>query len=248
MKKSLLLLLFTALIASKGFAQCQPDTNFVRPAIYPDSATGLLPAYATYAYHMVITAVIPADTVFFGSLRPVDSIGVLQVTGLPAGFTAVTNSPSNFWHGGKTGCMLISGTPTKQQVGNFPLLIKLAGYIRSLPLPLHFDLTAYSIKVLDSAAYSGIDEQRFSNNAVLKILPNPFGNSFTLQINTSAPENFDLLIYDVNSRLIRTESVESNEGLNHFTFDSAALRPGVYFCRLRKANGVLSGSAKMIKY
>lgn len=249
MKRSLLLLSLSVLFASDVIGQCQPDTTLLRPGIYPDSATGLLPAYATYPYHMVISVLTPVDTILPGLPRmAVDSIGVLQIIGLPAGFTAVTDSPSGFWRGNKRGCMLISGTPNKQQVGTYPLLFKLAGYVGSIPLPLYFDLTSYNIKVLDSAAYSGIDEQKLLNNPAFKILPNPVGSSFTLQVNAGAPENYDLLIYDVNSRLVKTEMIETTEGPNHFSFDATTLRPGVYFCRLRKTNGTLSGSAKMIKY
>lgn len=70
-----------ALVSGTAFTQCLPDTSYARPGIYPDTATGLPPAFATYLYKTVVTAVIPVDTLIFGARYPVDSIGVLEVTG-----------------------------------------------------------------------------------------------------------------------------------------------------------------------
>ena len=73
MKKSLFILLFVfgAVYAN---AQCTPDPQFVSPGIYPDTATGLDPAYVGQSYNQNITIITPTDTV-------VDVLGnMVQVT------------------------------------------------------------------------------------------------------------------------------------------------------------------------
>ena len=72
MKKAFLLMLLAAIVSSKILSQCIPDTSYIRPGIYPDTSTGIPPAYATYMYEVVITAVIPEDTLFLGSRVPVE--------------------------------------------------------------------------------------------------------------------------------------------------------------------------------
>jgi len=154
MKKSLLLLLFIASFLFKGFGHCEPDTLYTLPGFYPDSATGFPPAYATFEYNLVITAVIPPDTLFLGMRRNIDSIGIFTIIGLPEGFEALPNSPSGYWPGGSSGCLLITGTPTSEQVGEYPLQFVLYGYVELIPFPIAFELNYYTLNVLDSV-YGG---------------------------------------------------------------------------------------------
>jgi hypothetical protein len=98
MKKLLLILTF-AFSAFFANAQCTPDPQYTAAGIYPDSATGLLPAYVGLAYNQNITIITPADTVvdiFLGSMVPVtiDSINLTNVTGLPASFSYSCDPPS----------------------------------------------------------------------------------------------------------------------------------------------------------
>lgn len=246
MKKVIPFVFLLVIISGKGLTQCLPDTTYVRPGIYPDTTAGLPPAFATHQYNTVITAVIPADTLIFGTRFPVDSIGVTQVTGLPAGFITATDSPSGFWAGGKRGCMLITGTPTHQQVGNHPLVFRLAGYVGGIPLSIPFDLTSYSLKVYDSTAY-GYDEHKTLVNYV-KVIPNPFRNHYTVELQAITPVTAELLVFDINSRLVAIDKIKAETGVNHFTFDSSTLQPGIYFGRLRLADGSTSTSVRMLKY
>ncbi len=246
MKKIIPFAFLLILISGKGFTQCLPDTTFVRPGIYPDTATGLPPAFATHQYNTVITAVIPTDTLIFGTRYPVDSIGVTQVTGLPGGFVTATDSPSGFWGGGKRGCMLITGTPTHQQVGNYPLVFKLAGYVGGIPLSIPFDLTSYSLKVYDSTAY-GFNELETLVNSV-KVIPNPFRDHYTVELQAVTPVTAELLVFDINSRLVAIDKINTGIGVNRFTFDSSTLQPGIYFSRFRLRDGSTSTAIRMLKY
>jgi hypothetical protein len=247
MKKSLLILFMVASFLFKGFGQCEPDTLYTLPGIYPDSATGFPPAYATYEYNLVITAVIPADTLFLGMRRNIDSIGIFTIIGLPEGFEALPNSPSGYWPGGSSGCLLITGTPTHEQVGEYPLQFVLYGYAELIPFPIAFELTYYSLNILDSI-YAGVRAPMVQEINNLTLSPNPFSESFTLHFNSITNTMFDLQIFDLNGRLLFAEPIHTNQGMNNFVIDRTLLRSGVYFCRLTNRRSQASTTLKLIKY
>ncbi len=247
MKKSLLLLFIITSFLFKGFGQCEPDTLYTLPGIYPDSATGFPPAYATFEYNLVITAVIPPDTLFLGMRRNIDSIGIFTIIGLPEGFEALPNSPSGYWPGGSSGCLLITGTPTSEQVGEYPLQFVLYGYAEKIPYAIAFELTYYTLNVLDSI-YAGTRPPPVQEINNLTLSPNPFSDLFTLQFNSRANTMFDLQIFDLNSRLVYNEPMDAKQGMNSIVIDGKALRPGVYFCRLTNRRSQASTTLKLLKY
>ena len=73
-----------------GYSQCTPDPQFTQGGIYPDSATGLPPAFVGVAYDEVITVVVPQDTVVDLGLGPTTvpfvDITLDNVTGLTCKF------------------------------------------------------------------------------------------------------------------------------------------------------------------
>ena len=56
MKKTLLILtfVFASIFAN---AQCTPDPQFTAAGVYPDTTTGLAPAYVGQSYHQNITII-----------------------------------------------------------------------------------------------------------------------------------------------------------------------------------------------
>ena len=80
--------LFSAFFAN---AQCTPDPQYTAPGIYPDTATGLAPAYVDQSYSEDITVITPTDTVvdILGQALQVtiDSISLTSVSGLPPNFS-----------------------------------------------------------------------------------------------------------------------------------------------------------------
>jgi hypothetical protein len=150
MKKLLLSLIIVPFLGmSVAISQCVPDPAFTNDGIFPDSATGLPHAYAGVYYETVMTANIPADTIFQGFTVPIDSIGFISFTGLPTGFSYAANSSTGFWHGGTSGCVLISGQ--NATVGSYPLTIELQGHASGIVIDFTID---YYILVIDSTHLS----------------------------------------------------------------------------------------------
>jgi hypothetical protein len=242
------LILLSLSLSSLAHGQCVPNAAYNTPGIYPDSASGFPPAVATYEYNLVITAVIPFDTIVFPLPRlPVDSIGMSSITGLPAGFEAIPNRPSGYWLGGTSGCMLITGTPAHDQVGHYPLVIEVVGYMGGLGFPFPYEITFYSITILDSTAY-GIRSPQHSVFSNISVYPNPFSSDLNLTFYTQEPGSYDCLIYDSMSRLLVAESIQVVAGNNAHRIDGSALKPGLYSCMIRHKSKNFSSVVKLLKY
>ena len=247
MKKYSTLIIVLFMMALQSLGQCIPNPAYTHSGIYPDSATGLPPAVATYEYNAVFTAVIPADTIVppLPQLN-IDSIGVAQITGLPEGFQAIPSRPSGYWLGGTSGCMLITGTPTEAQVGVYPLNITVVGYLGGLGLPFPYEITYYSITILPASAY-GIEEQGSNDNIRMKVFPNPFTGLFLLDYYTEESGSYECLIYDAMGRLLQSEIIVSAKGQNSRSINGSNLEPGIYFCRLRYPEKNFSATVRLIK-
>ncbi|MBW6490620.1 MAG: T9SS type A sorting domain-containing protein [Lentimicrobium sp.] len=248
MKKIIGLFFFFLFLVTLIYGQCTPDPQYTRPGIYPDSATGFPPAVATYEYNFVITAIIPADTVFFpfGKLD-IDSIGVTQIIGLPDGFQAIPSRPSGFWPGGTSGCMLITGTPTESQTGIFPLSFNVVGYMGGLGLPIPYTIDYYSITVLPASAF-GIDEAGSSGNIRMKAFPNPFSDVINFAFYAREPGSYECRVFDTRGRVLKTEIITLTSGDQSYQLGSADLEPGIYFCNIRHSEKNLSAIIKLVKH
>ena len=170
-------------------AQCIPDTTHTSPGIYPDTITNLPVCYANFPYAGVITAVVPADT-NLPPVVPVDSMGVKNVVGLPTGFIWTTNSHSNYWHGGKTGCFVITGTATHSQVGTYRLTIYANGYAMGFLVPD----TVFGFKIIVKDSVMGVDDG-YNNGENVSILANndASANNLTITVHSSADLKLSLI-------------------------------------------------------
>ena len=99
MRKILLSLIMVGGIIAGANAQCTPDPQYTTSGIYPDSATGLPPAYIGHSYDVVITAVVPTDTMGF----TIEYIELTGVGGLPPNFTYQCNPSNCQFPGGSSG-------------------------------------------------------------------------------------------------------------------------------------------------
>ena len=137
MKKLLLILTFAFSVFFAN-AQCTPDPQYTAAGIYPDSATGLLPAYVGLAYNQNITIITPTDTVVdvFGQMLPVtiDSINLTNVIGLPASFAYSCDPTSCSFPGGTIKCAaLSSAAPTSSEVGLHQIIFETTTYLSNVP-------------------------------------------------------------------------------------------------------------------
>jgi len=234
MKKIILsiTLLFTILSLNlvKVNAQCWPNTIFTTPGIYPDSADNLPPAVATVFYETVINVVVPVDTVMGGFTIPIDSIGIVSFSGLPAGFSWASNSPSNYWHGGAKGCVVITGNPTTQQIGDYPLVISVIGKGGGLALPYTVDY--YKISIIDSVNADISDFSGTFNFNVSQNTPNPFFGKTEINISSPGNEYVDISVINLIGKEVYNTVILTHKGNNTVVFNAGNLPGGIYMYKV----------------
>ena len=209
-------------------AQCTP-VPFSGPSLMnPDTAQGLEPAYANNLYNQVIHLRVPADTIYQGLVITIDSAGILSVTGMPTNISWTSNSPSNFWPGNSYGCILIQGTPTPAEVGQYILSVVVSVNALGTALPLSI---SYDFEILADTT-NGFSVSKLNDFKMLQNQPNPFSN--TTSINYYMPEASDVIfkVYDILGNCVMQKSEAVSRGKNTIQFERNQLAAGMYVYEL----------------
>ena len=179
MKKTLLTLSL-AIATIFASAQCTPDSQFSVPGIYPDSTTGLSPAYVGQAYNEVITIITPLDTsvVYNGNTIAVTilTIELTSVTGLPASFSYDCEGGNCTFDGGVTSCaVLSSSSPDVSELGLHQIIMNTtttadAGIV--IPITQDDVIDYYYIEVLNgtTSTLNQFNDLTFELKGVFPIL------------------------------------------------------------------------------
>jgi len=204
-------ILFISFYSINTFAQpCVPG-NYTASGIYPDSVPGLPTAYVDSSYNTIITVVVPTDTFMFAQTLVIDSIGVYSVTGFPAGFAYSTNPTNGYIHGGASGCVLITGTPTLGQVGTYPINITMESWVNGIAQGFLDTKTAYyTINVTVPVNINKIE----STTAEVFNYPNPFTKETTFYFTSSVSEQVSLSIYNNIGQVVYQQNIDAVKGEN----------------------------------
>ena len=92
---------------------------------------------------------------------------------------------------------------------------------------------------------SSVDAPVPSRNLESSLFPNPSSNTTILQFESKSTQPGVLQITDANGRLVRSETVVANPGLNQVTLDVSALKDGVYMVEV-KADGQAVASERLL--
>lgn len=234
------LILFFATILITGLsanAQCTPDPQYTNPGVYPDSATGFLDAHVNCPYEQLITNVVPVDTTTMVGPIPVtltfDSVVVVNVTGLPPGFSYSCYDAQNVtspldqcaFEGGTTGCISIFGTPQSGDEGTYNLVIEVDAYLEGSATPTASSVVDYYQIVVDTVCAVTVFE---ASNTIFKLYPNPVTESFTLDglegLNVST-----ISISNTEGKILKSFSGVYSSSFN---MNVAELDGGIYFVRI----------------
>ena len=244
------LLLTLVAITSMSFAiaqNCTADPQYTAPGVYPDSATGLSPAFVGVPYSETITTITPVDTCIViiippCQLIPIDSVVIDVFTGLPAGFSVVSENQTslNFvFLGGSSSCMLITGTATVAQVGLYPLTVSglswatVLGVATSQP----FNVDYYTLEIVIPTGVESLSGNEFE---VKQNIPNPFNNTSKIEYYLPEASNVNLSVYNVLGKMVKSENVKATKGENNFSLNAADFSNGVYFYNLTYANQTIT--------
>ena len=248
MKKTLLTLSL-AIASIFASAQCTPDSQFSAAGIYPDSATGLSPAYVGQSYSQNITIITPSDTVTDNPLGgtmtvTIDSINLVSVSGLPYGFDYYCDPPNCSFLGGTIKCAELYSTitPDDSLIGTHNILFSTATFVSNVPLvgnlTQYDDIDYYYIDI--SAASSTINQFDNTSFELKEVYPNPTVNQAKIQFVSGTPDLVTLKIYNLLGKEIESKIISSNIGVNTVSINTLSYSEGMYLYSINNGSEILT--------
>ncbi|HNS16789.1 MAG TPA: T9SS type A sorting domain-containing protein [Bacteroidales bacterium] len=246
----LLFLLLTGLFSTVSWAQCTPGDATTCPdpeqngQVCPDN---LPEAVAGQLYSQAFTILAPPGYPYNGDTIVLDHITLVEVTGLPEGFTWLSNVETNEFTVGTYYCVLLEGTPAV--AGDHPLRITVDVYAKLFPAfpPIRVATVTDSTSLLISVKWdpNSIDETATKAMILLPPEPNPFSGSTRIGVGINDPGVVKLEVYDLVGQIRYSENLTAIHGANYFDFDGRRLDRGIYI--LKVSNGVTSIASRLIK-
>jgi hypothetical protein len=193
-------------------AQCTPDPNTPKwttlPLFLPMATSGV-------PYTQIMQFKPGADTMInyppFGNVTAtIDSMKIVNVIGLPPGFTYQCNNASCRMLGGQAGCLTLSGTPADK--GTFPIKVVVSIWAKVqllVPIPQNVVDTNDSYTLIVNWP-TGLSEPETVQN--LTVYPNPSQSDITIQL-PSSTQSFDIKISDISGREVKTLQANSGKQL-----------------------------------
>jgi len=250
MKKTLLTLTFIFAVFFAN-AQCTPDPAFTEAGIYPDTSTGLDPAYVGQFYSQNITIITPTDTVVdtgipgIGTVGvTIDSINLTSATGLPYGFDYSCDPPNCSFAGGSTACAELFSTinPHDSLIGSHNIIFTTTAYASDVPLlgTITQDdvIDYYYIDILlPSATINHFENTTFELKSVY---PNPVMGQAKIQFVLGNSENIIFKVYNLLGEEMESQVISSFRGVNTIDLNTSSYSQGIYLYSITSGSKVLT--------
>ena len=251
--KKILLTLALAFAFIGAQAQCTPDAQFTIAGIYPDSATGLSPAYVGQLYSQNITIITPSDTsVVLAAGTPaisvtIDNIDLTNVTGLPATFSYSCDPPTCSFSGGTIACaQLYSASPLSSEIGSHQIIFETTTYVSNVP----FVNTTTQDDVIDyyylniSSSTNTINKFNDFSFELKDIFPNPVNNNAKIQFISGSSADIVFTVFNYLGEKIDEKNIAATRGVNDIEISANDYDNGMYLYSLN--NGIQIVSKRMI--
>lgn len=240
MKKILLTCLFAIGMISLSNAQCTPGPEYGN-GVYPDTITNFVLGCKDVPYEQIISIKVPADTTIDTTLlgqnltinAVFNYIEILNLQGLPSGYSLACNPNDCVFPGNDVGCAVISGTTS--DVGTYNLTFELNADLSavtpfgSISIEQPYTLESYKIIVEDCGS-SGILEE--SKNATVAIYPNPTSDVVTIS-NLSQYGVKNIHFYTSEGKAVKTFFTESES----VSIQASDFPSGIYFVKIMQNGG-----------
>jgi hypothetical protein len=233
--KVLLLSLFILFLTFSSKAQCTPDTNVSTADIYgPSAEVGLPLGEVGSVYEAIISLNVPSDTTFQGNTVSLDSMVLLDITGLPPGFTYECDPEPCVFYGNERGCIKISGLTNDPNdakvwnlVSNFDFLITFAGF----PFNFAEEVTDYKI---DLTGYPQSINDLQSEDMLFEIDQNPVVLNSMLRMDAPKVGSLSVIIYSLLGTEVFSQNLYNTGNQMELGLGALGLNSGIYFVALRQ--------------
>ena len=245
--RTILFILTVMFSVTSSNAQCIPDPQFTAAGIYPDSATGLAPAYVGELYNQNITIITPTDTTveYLGQIVNVtiDNIDLTNVTGLPTSFSYACDPSDCSFDGGTIKCAeLYSPAPTSSEIGSHQIIFETTSYVSNVP----FIGTTTQDDVIDyyylnvSAANSTINQFDNTTFELKGAYSDPIIDQVRIQFVSGTPENIVFKTYNLLGEEIESQLILSSRGVNTINLNTSSYSEGIYLYSINNEDKVLT--------
>jgi hypothetical protein len=123
---------------------------------------------------------------------------------------------------------------SENENANFPYL-----FVDHNPLTVNL----YRLKVINDQGAFAYTKELMVNQvgaSYSSVQPNPFNQSFTIEVFVASPQPIKVQLLDMSGRLLRYKSLAGIPGINKVEFDDLGnLRAGIYMVRIVKGNSVI---------
>jgi hypothetical protein len=240
--KKIYTLLVIMLAAIAANAQCTPDNTLTQPGYYPEQ---LDTADVGVAYSMVLQLRIPPDTNAVVLGQPVkadiDSIKLVSVKGMPAGFTYQCNVPTCTFVPHQTYCAVLQGNPTAAQSGTYPLKLAIVAYAHGVifgtptTFPPQPDTIRRFTLVVGNGVFVTVEETQQPRE--VKLYPNPATKEVNILLNGEAGESISYELCDIAGKVIKQAETTLDADYAIATLPLDDVSKGIYFVRASSAKG-----------
>lgn len=234
-------------------APCVPDATNQDSlfGLWPDTIQNLPAAdegvyYETYVQLKTpaLASEVPGVPIQYATLG-IDSIGLVEALGLPAGIQMSCSEASCVYQGDTIGCINIFGTTNA--VGVHDLDFKVDGWVTapiigvismSVATGDYVYLTGYKLVVNGS----GADVELIHSNTfeVLQNIPNPFTGTTSITYNLMQQRNVSFSVYNVMGAKVMEQQFVANTGTNTIELSANELESGIYFYTLSNGEEVVT--------
>jgi hypothetical protein len=137
-------------------------------------------------------------------------------------------------------CVNLEGTPS--DTGSYPLKITIDVYALVFGTPVFVgtvtDSTSLTLNVVGEI---GVAEFESRSLTVKGAIPNPFSSKLDIEYIMKKPENVTFELFDLLGNSLVIINAFSQTGENHFKYDAAGLKPGLYFYTIRNIDNYFTG-------
>jgi len=241
----LLALVFVFLNVSAQ-AQCTPDSvNFPKDSLITPAT---LSATAGVTYNQTVQFRFPKDTTItqsgFTASVHVDSVTFDSVRNFPSSFNYQCGNKTCTYRGGQYGCVLITGSPTSSQIGNYKLEVYFIAYLTGTSGILtgsHFTFPDSGKVTLSITHNTGIFNQPVNTSFELaQNYPNPFNSNTEISFNSPDIQPAYLIVRNELGQQVYNKEIHAVQGFNILNFNRSSLPQGMYFYSIQSGNNIIT--------
>jgi hypothetical protein len=233
---TLIALIQLALSFKTSSQACTPDTaTYTAPGIYPDSTTGIPPATEMIPYSIVITMIVPPDTLVDLGGGPqlviIDSVVLVKIINQPGWLNYECDPPSCGFPGNAASCALFHGTPPDGAAGldTVDIVIRQHGTIQGFPIAVPDTLEDfYVVEVMEGTGFPTISP----GGVGFGQLPLPYTSGDWIEIVSASERQLTLELVDMQGKLVCKWTHSAAQGNSVTHVPESALKPGVYVIAL----------------